>query len=61
MRKCNECGKKHLTDGYVIFGGAEYYCSPKCLYKNYPQERYMELYECDEAYWTTWEEDEDEE
>lgn len=58
MRTCSECGKK-MNEGYCIQDGADYYCSDACLYKNIPQERYLDMYYNDDAYWTTWEEDDE--
>ena len=51
---CSECGKP-MTSGYCIADGEEYYCSDECLHKHYTEEEYNEMYENDEAYWTTWE------
>lgn len=52
-RICSECGKE-MTEGFVIDGGTEYYCSEECLHKNYTHEEYMEMYEDGEGetYWT---------
>lgn len=59
MRTCDICGKE-LQSGYVIADGEEYYCSDECLGKVYTKEEFNDLYDEDVAYWTTWEEDDDE-
>lgn len=57
-RTCSECGKE-MTEGFVIDGGTEYYCSEECLHKNYTHEEYMEMYEDGEGetYWTQWDDE----
>ena len=60
-RICNNCGEKLGFDGFVIDDGTEYYCSEKCLYERIGEEEYLELYEEGLAYWTEWNEDEEEE
>ena len=59
-RICTECGEEML-DGYVIYDGGYYYCSEECLHKNMTQEEYLKLYNSDDAYWTMWWDEEDEE
>lgn len=59
MRYCEKCGKP-ITQGFCFFDGEFYYCSEKCMYQDYTQEEYEELYENDDAYWTTWEEEDKE-
>lgn len=56
-RKCSHCGKL-MTEGYVIDGGTEYYCSDRCLYKHYTHKEYDDMYGSGETdtYYTTWEE-----
>ena len=54
-RSCEKCGK-HLTAGYVINDGEEYYCSDKCLHTKYTDSEYSGMYLDDNAYYTTWEE-----
>lgn len=46
-----------MDSGYCIQDGLEYYCSDECLHKHYSEEDYLDMYDCDEAYWTEWEED----
>ena len=59
MRRCNVCGKE-MASGYIVADGDEYYCSDECLHTVYTAEEYAELYESDVAFWTEWEEaDED--
>jgi hypothetical protein len=55
-RKCSECGK-HMTEGYVINAGCEYYCSDACLHKHMTPAEYDEQYADGEGdtYWTEWE------
>ncbi len=57
-RKCNECGKT-MYEGFCIENGLEYYCSEKCLYKNYTKEEYLELYDNGngDSYYTEWDEE----
>jgi DNA-directed RNA polymerase subunit RPC12/RpoP len=57
-RACTRCGKD-ISEGFVIDGGREYYCSERCLYKVYTKEEYEELYDegNSDTYWTQWEED----
>lgn len=59
-RYCNKCGKK-MFNGFCIDSGLEYYCSEECLYSCMTEEEYLELYESDAAYWTEWEEEDDDE
>lgn len=61
LRHCTECGKG-MNQGYCIDNGLEYYCSEKCLYKNYTKQEWLELYDDGngDSYWTTWEDDEEE-
>ena len=54
---CDVCGRLML-DGYIVYGGAEYYCSKKCLLTVYTEEEYQEMYDEDDAFWTEWDEDE---
>ena len=53
-RKCDECGKVS-NEGYCIEGGEEYYCSDKCLHKNYSKEEFKDLHATGDSYWTQWE------
>ena len=52
-RICSHCGEK-MIDGFVIYDGDYYYCSEKCLHQHFTEEKYLELYEEDAAYWTQW-------
>jgi len=57
LRKCTECGKP-MFEGYCINTGDEYFCSAKCLWKNYTPEDWEAMYEDGgDSYWTTWEEE----
>ena len=55
MPKCMKCGDK-MYDGYYV-ESSEYYCSKDCLHEYYTKEEYEHMYECDIAYYTTWEEE----
>ena len=56
VRICDECGEV-MTEGYVIGGTLEYYCSDECLHKHYTEEEWKEMYTDDgDNYWTSWEE-----
>lgn len=50
-RNCTNCNRE-MTEGYVIDGGEEYYCSDKCLHEEFTEKEYKELYEQEQAYWT---------
>ena len=60
IRKCDVCGSP-MSEGFCIHDGEQYFCSDECLHTAYTQEEYEEMYEEDEAYWTTWEDDGEEE
>jgi hypothetical protein len=53
-RTCKECGK-HMTEGYCIEGGMEYYCTKEHLEKHMTWEKFLELYDDGDgdSYWTT--------
>lgn len=54
FRICDECGAV-MTDGFVVDGGAEYYCDEDCLHQHYSEEEWIEMCENDEdTYWTQW-------
>lgn len=54
---CDEC-KTPMNEGYVVFGGEQYYCTEECLHKHYTKEEWDELYEDGgDSYWTEWEQD----
>jgi hypothetical protein len=61
IRKCNLCDNHLNGEGYVIDDGTEYYCSEKCLHERVGKEDYLELYNEGLAYWTTFEEEEENE
>lgn len=58
-----------MNDGYVVGGGAEYYCSQNCLNQVYTDAEWQDMvYSGDtdsegelipdtDSYWTEWEED----
>lgn len=52
MRICDSCGKEMIQGYYVL---DNYFCSNKCLTKEYTLEEYNDLYKDDLAYWTKWE------
>lgn len=58
-RICDKCGNG-MNEGYVINGGEEYYCTPKCLHEVYTPKEWQDMYEADDNgnmdnYWTEWE------
>lgn len=58
-RLCDKCGNG-MNEGYVIEGGVEYYCTPKCLHEVYTPKEWQDMYEADDNgnsdnYWTEWE------
>jgi len=58
-RICDKCGCG-MNEGYVIEGGVEYYCTPKCLHEVYTPKEWQDMYEADDNgnsdnYWTEWE------
>ena len=61
-RKCDKCGNG-MDDGYVVYGGEEYYCSPECLHQVYTPKQWQEMYDESEEqggndnYWTQWEDE----
>lgn len=55
-RLCSNCGKE-MHEGFVIQDGLEYYCSEECLTKHHTWSEYLAMFDVEEAYWTTWEED----
>ena len=59
-RVCNSCGNDLNYEGYVIDDGTEYYCSEKCLFERIGEKEYLELYKEGLAYWTEFEEEEEE-
>ena len=59
MRTCKKCGQP-MEQGFVFGDGECYYCSEKCMYQDVTEQEYEEAYENGEAYWTTWDEDENE-
>ena len=60
-RFCNQCDEELIGEGYVIDDGTEYYCSEKCLHERIGQEEYIKLYNEALAYWTEFEEEEEDE
>lgn len=60
-RKCNCCGKEIKSEGFVIDDGTTYYCSEECLHEHISEEEYLEMYNEGLAYYTTFEDDEDDE
>lgn len=58
-RVCDKCGCG-MNEGYVIEGGVEYYCTPKCLHEVYTPKEWQDMYEAEDNgnsdnYWTEWE------
>lgn len=57
IRICN-CCNKIMREGYCLESWGEYYCSTECLFKNYTEDEYQELYDIDEGTgWTEWDEE----
>ncbi len=61
-RICSECGRP-VFEGFIVFGGQEYYCSEGCLNRHYSPEQWAEMCKGpegkedvgnDECYWTEW-------
>ena len=61
IRNCNLCDIELQGEGYVIDDGTEYYCSERCLFERIGEEEYLQLYEEGLAYWTQFEEEEENE
>lgn len=71
-RKCTCCGGG-MNQGFVIGGGAEYYCSDDCLNQHYTPEEWKEMTAeeeeddygfslgSDDNYWTEWDTEDDDE
>ena len=66
IHRCDAC-KEVMSQGYVINGGEEYFCSNTCLHTKYSKEEYEEMYadindehdysnddETSDSYWTEW-------
>ncbi len=61
-RSCSECGRP-VFEGYIVWDGAEYYCSDECLHKHYTSEQWKEMTTGpagreeegnSHCYWTDW-------
>ena len=54
-RICDKCGNG-MNEGYVVEGGEEYYCTPKCLHEVYTPMEWQNRCsdENTENYWTEW-------
>lgn len=54
-RVCSKCGKR-FQEGYMVYGGMEYYCSDECLHSVYSQEEWEEMYDNgnSDSCWTQW-------
>lgn len=48
-----------MNEGYVVDGGAEYYCGDSCLDQSMTAELYEELHADGDGdtYWTEWEDE----
>lgn len=60
IRVCNHCGEDVGSSGFVLDPGTEYYCDEHCLFQRITPEEYTELSSEGLAYWTKFEEEEDE-
>lgn len=60
MRVCKICGEVNFLEGYCVNDGLEYYCSTECLEHDYTEQEWERAYEEGWAYWTEWQEDEEE-
>jgi len=57
LHHCDAC-KEQMSEGYVIDGGEQYFCSKKCLHTKYTDEQWESMYDDDgDSYWTVWEEE----
>lgn len=56
LRQCNNCKKINFKSGFVIDNGLEYYCCESCLYDNYTEKEWDELYDNgnSDSYYTEW-------
>lgn len=53
FRVCTDCGSV-IQDGYVVYGGDEYYCE-ECREKHYSDEEWTRMYNEEyECYYTSW-------
>lgn len=54
-RVCAECGKP-VDEGFCVGGGAEYYCDPGCLHRNYTPDQWAQMCadNTSDSYWTDW-------
>jgi len=60
-KKCDECGQG-MNTGYVVeLYDLHHYCSDECLYNNITKKYYLQAYADDSAYYTEWEEHEEDE
>ena len=70
-RKCTCCGGG-MNQGYVVGGGAEYYCTDECLEQHYTPEEWKEMtaedqdefgfsFSDSDNYWTEWDTEDDDE
>ena len=61
FRFCNCCGKPIECNGFMVVAdggvGWEYYCDKECLHSAYTEKEYLQMYEQDVAFWTTFEEE----
>jgi hypothetical protein len=49
-----------MNEGYVLYGGNEYYCSEECLRTEYNEEEWISIYsENEDSYYTEWEDEDD--
>jgi hypothetical protein len=61
-RICDKCGNG-MNEGYIVYGGDEYYCSAECLHQVYTPKQWQEMYDESEEYggndnyWTQWEDE----
>ena len=55
---CSECHTL-MNEGYVLYGGEQYFCSDECRQKHIPIEDWNELAKDvdSECYWTEWNEE----
>lgn len=58
--KCLSCGQG-MNEGFIVYGGLEYYCSPECLHTAYDPEEWALMNDNDEgdSHFMVWEDESD--
>lgn len=61
-RRCKHCGKT-MEAGFCIgdnMAVEAYYCSEECLFAHYTEQEYLNMHEGDYAFWTQWDDEQEE-